>query len=710
MRLTGSLAWKLTIWFLLLSFFPIMVMAVFVRQNVADAIEDVVASYTQSRVMLLAREITGEADTAEVQGALTVVADDAHKAYLLGDDGKYVAHSDPGAAGQPYSADLSLQVVDQILAGGSGVIVDNSSRTLYGFTRPDTKYPAVVVEVNSSVISSPMVRIERTGLIQLAASLVLVSTAGGAAIWIFFRPIQKLSVAAREIGSGDLSVEIDSSGMEGELGVLANAFNQMTAQLRDAYIDLERQVASRTAELRRTNEALLTLINASPLPIVALDSGGHIRIWNPAARNTFGWTEDEAIRRHHLFLESSDLDETGVSLDSALQGEVISGLETHRPRKDGTIVDIAIWTAPLRDAAGGITGVMGVMADLTERRKAERAVREAEDKYRNIFDNAVEGIYQSSSEGETLTANPALARIFQYLSPDDLQIQMTYISKMYVQPDRRDEFIRILEESEKVTGFESEAYRRDGSIIWISESARAVRNEFGTLLYYEGSIQEITERKEAEQTVRDLAVLGERNRLAREIHDTLAQGFTGIVLQLEAAEQILDESPSEVADHLDKAKTLGRHCLQEARRSVWDLAPQALEEQRLVDALPEEIRRWDASGEETARFTLVGEERTLHPNVQRTLLRICQESLVNVRKHARASNVDVTLAFHPEAVGLEVRDDGIGYDRNKNRPVSDTGGFGITGMEQRTRLLNGTLDITPRDGGGTTVQVRLPTQ
>ena len=352
--------------------------------------------------------------------------------------------------------------------------------------------------------------------------------------------------------------------------------------------------------------------------------------------------------------------------------------------------------------------MMGVMADLSERREAERAVREAEEKYRNIFDNAVEGIYQSSPEGEALTTNPALARIFLYDSPEHLQIEVADISKLYVDPQRRDEFVRSLEESEEVTGFESEAYRRDGSVIWISESARAVRDESGELLYYEGSVQEITERKEAEQTVRDLAVLGERNRLAREIHDTLAQGFTGIVLQLEAAEQILDESPIEVAEHLDKAKALGRYCLQEARRSVWDLAPQALEEQPLVDALPEEVRSWDASGEESASFTLSGEVRDLHPNAQRALLRICQESLANVRKHARASTVEVALTFYPEAVGLEILDDGQGFDRNETREAADASGFGITGMEQRARLLKGTLDIEDRDGGGTCVHVRLP--
>jgi signal transduction histidine kinase len=141
---------------------------------------------------------------------------------------------------------------------------------------------------------------------------------------------------------------------------------------------------------------------------------------------------------------------------------------------------------------------------------------------------------------------------------------------------------------------------------------------------------------------------------------------------------------------------------------VWDLAPQALEEQPLVDALPEEVRSWDASGKEAATFTLSGEARDLHPNVQRALLRICQESLANVRKHARATTIEVVLTFYPEAVGLEVMDDGQGFDRNETREAADASGFGIAGMEQRARLLRGTLDIWTRDGGGTAVQVWLP--
>ena len=179
MTLTGSLAWKLTIWFLLLSFFPIMVMAVFVRQNVSDTIENLVADETHSRVMLLAREIADDASDTEIQEALTVAADDTHKAYLLGGDGNYAANSDPSSAGRPFSEDLSLNIRNQMLSGGSGVVVDGSTSVLYAFTRTGDNGPTVVVEVDPSVISEPMVRIERTGLVQLAASLVLVSTAGG---------------------------------------------------------------------------------------------------------------------------------------------------------------------------------------------------------------------------------------------------------------------------------------------------------------------------------------------------------------------------------------------------------------------------------------------------------------------------------------------------------------------------------------------------
>ena len=129
------------------------------------------------------------------------------------------------------------------------------------------------------------------------------------------------------------------------------------------------------------------------------------------------------------------------------------------------------------------------------------------------------------------------------------------------------------------------------------------------------------------QQTRDLAVLEERNRMAREIHDTLAQGFTGIFLQLEAAEQAWDESPPEVPDHLGRAKNLAKESLQEARRSVWNLVPRALEQLPVSDALRDEVEQFNSAHPEKAHFSVSGEKRELPSDVQTVLLRISQESL-----------------------------------------------------------------------------------
>ncbi|MFQ5872904.1 MAG: histidine kinase [Dehalococcoidia bacterium] len=241
-----------------------------------------------------------------------------------------------------------------------------------------------------------------------------------------------------------------------------------------------------------------------------------------------------------------------------------------------------------------------------------------------------------------------------------------------------------------------------------------LRGQNGNVVGVIGVATDITERKRAEealfQQTRELAVLEERTRIAREIHDTLAQGFTGIVLQLEAAEQALDESSAEVPDHLSRAKNLARESLQEARRSVWDLRPQALEQRTLDAALQEEVDRSAAAGQEQASFSLSGERQELLPNVEVALLRICQEALTNVRRHARASEVKVALSFDPEAVCLSIQDNGIGFDSEAVKSRGRQRGFGLAGMEERARLLGGTLVVRTQKGKGTLVEVKVPTE
>ena len=232
-------------------------------------------------------------------------------------------------------------------------------------------------------------------------------------------------------------------------------------------------------------------------------------------------------------------------------------------------------------------------------------------------------------------------------------------------------------------------------------------------MHMAGTCQDITELKRSEEALlqqeRDLAVLEERNRMAREIHDTLAQGFTGIVLQLEAAEQASERSPTEVPNHLSRAMNLARESLQEARRSVRNLVPHALEQLPLEAALQEEVHKFAAEGREKASFTLSGDSRVLPSDLQAALLRICQESLTNVRRHARATEVRVDLTFYPEAVRLGVQDNGIGFDLEHVKVNGKEEGFGLIGMEERARLLRGSLSIRSNGGKGTLVEARVPT-
>ncbi|MBD1923983.1 PAS domain S-box protein [Microcoleus sp. FACHB-831] len=157
---------------------------------------------------------------------------------------------------------------------------------------------------------------------------------------------------------------------------------------------------------------------------------------------------------------------------------------------------------PLHDSLGNVVGILGSYEDITERKHAEEALRQAEQKYHSIFENAVEGIFQTTVDGYFLTANPMLARIYGYDSPEELIASVTDIQhQLYVDRNRRDEFKRLVHEQGALWGFESQVYRKDGSLIWISENGHAIYDASDRLIGYEGAVEDITSRKAAEAMI-----------------------------------------------------------------------------------------------------------------------------------------------------------------------------------------------------------------
>jgi signal transduction histidine kinase len=218
--------------------------------------------------------------------------------------------------------------------------------------------------------------------------------------------------------------------------------------------------------------------------------------------------------------------------------------------------------------------------------------------------------------------------------------------------------------------------------------------------------------EEQQSAAQVAAVLDERNRIAREIHDTLAQTLTGVIVQAEAASRALPDMGT-VGAHLERISTLAREGLQEARRSVRALRPSLLDGSTLALALAALCVKQSGKGETGTRFhfALKGTPRQLPPEVEDALLRVTQESLVNVERHARARTAWVELRFDPadadsmQCVCVRVQDDGRGFDAKALDP--NWRGFGLVGMRERLEMLGGTFDISTRPGQGTEVRAGI---
>jgi len=241
-----------------------------------------------------------------------------------------------------------------------------------------------------------------------------------------------------------------------------------------------------------------------------------------------------------------------------------------------------------------------------------------------------------------------------------------------------------------------------------SPNWRSLSAEDLQLLYTVGDLLSIAvERARLFARSAQLGALEERNRLAREIHDTLAQGLTAAALQLESAEVLLaagSNAAQEVSKPLHRALSLTRSNLEEARRSVLDLRAAPLEGRSLSEALKVLVDRWEAEQGISTRYLAVNGARPLPPNVEVGLYRICQEAMTNVGRHAQARRATVRLITTPEQVQLIVEDDGRGFD------PSDVPGdrHGLIGMNERATMLDGTLSVQSSLGAGTRVEATVP--
>ena len=210
---------------------------------------------------------------------------------------------------------------------------------------------------------------------------------------------------------------------------------------------------------------------------------------------------------------------------------------------------------------------------------------------------------------------------------------------------------------------------------------------------------------------RQAGIMHERQRLAHEIHDTLAQGFTSIVMHLEAAEVLIPDELRSIRSHIEQASRTARENLVETRRLLLGLQPVILDHATFPEAIIQLTNRWSEESGINTSASITGTAYNLRPEIEVTLLRSAQEALANVRKHSKASKVTLTLSYMNETVALDVQDDGIGFDTtclnffSIEQPV---GSFGLKALNERVTLLGGMFSVESIPTEGTTIAVALP--
>lgn len=347
-----------------------------------------------------------------------------------------------------------------------------------------------------------------------------------------------------------------------------------------------------------------------------------------------------------------------------------------------------------------------------EPKEAEQTLPESDERYRYLLEHVGEGVFIWASDGRFIDVNQRACDSLGYTREELLMLSGQDIDVDW-DAARLAEFYDQMVPGVAVTA-EGTHRRKDGTTFPVE--GQMVLIELGGRQCILTLIRDLSERKQAEakllEQTRELAVLEERNRLAREIHDTLAQSLTGLHIQLEAAEDMMEHDPATARAEIRSARALTRDSLEEARRSVWDLQPLALASGALTEAIQRELVRTGEQGIRTS-IEIEGEgPEAIDRRSELTVLRIVQEALSNVRQHSQANGVAVRMAYTPTAIHVRVSDDGFGFEPSSAQGVlSPTGGgFGLTSIQERARLAGGHIEVRSAPGMGTQIELEIPYQ
>jgi PAS domain S-box-containing protein len=507
----------------------------------------------------------------------------------------------------------------------------------------------------------------------------------------------------------------------------------------------------RAEELLRESEKLYRDLVENSLGLMSThDMKGVLLSVNPAAARMLGYSPEEMVghnfiefiaprmrTRVQLYLEQLKDEPTGHGLmrvmtrtgeeriwmyrntryDEAGKASYVIGHaqditeraraeEALRRAHDGLEQRVTERTAELREAN------LILQEQVASRQRMEAALIESEARFRSLFENATIGLYRTTPDGRILLANPTLIRMLGHSSFEEMA-RRNLETEGFEPSYSRGQFRASLEREGQIIGLESAWTKMDGSIISVRESARAIRDAAGRVLYYEGTVEDITEKVRVEEALRRLADRlttvqeDEHRRISRSLHDEAGQSLTVLTVRLHRLERRFTEEHGEGADirrELAELRQIAQDTQEGLRHMARTLHPSVLEHFGLTEAVRAFLTDAGKDSETELAMEAAGNFPRFAPTEESAIYRIIQEAVTNSLRHARAGKILVTFNGNNGSALIGIEDDGSGFD---TRGAEAASGIGLVSMRERAEMIGGQLLIASNEGRGTRVTLRL---
>ena len=474
---------------------------------------------------------------------------------------------------------------------------------------------------------------------------------------------------------------------------------------------LVRKQAAMEARLR-----LATIVESSDDAITGEDMKGIITDWNKGAEQLYGYSASEAIGKPVSFLIPADRSDDSLEIMRKLKDrEAVRHYETVRQKKDGTRLEVLLTVSPIIDSQGRMIGISAIARDITERKRAEEALRESEDKLRLLLDSTAEAIYGIDLEGCCTFCNSACVRALGYTRADELLGKNMHD---LIHHTRADGTLMPVEECRIFRTFRAgEGTHIDDEVLW-RRNGTSFPAEYWAYPQRKGqevvgavvAFIDITENKLAKAALASVsrrlieAQEQERTRIARELHDDIGQRLALLAIELEQLHQDPPDLP-EVRSRMGELRKQTSEIATDIQTLSHELHSSKLEYLGIAAAMRGFCREFGEQQKVEIDFKTDDLPSPLAPDISLCLFRVLQEALHNSAKHSGVRHVEVRLWGTSDEIHLTVSDSGAGFD---SEAAKESRGLGLISMEERLKLLNGTFSVESQPNRGTTIHARVP--